>query len=174
MDEAVHAWFQSQRNPLVTPLMLAVTHLHSTWGLLVLTALFGLFLWRRGQADWLLPLVAAVPGGMLLNVGLKHLVQRTRPVVEEPILSLATYSFPSGHAAGAAALYAFLAAWWLSRPRTRGGRAAMFSGAAFMMAWVDLSRVYLGVHYATDVAAGSVVGVLWVLACLAVLRRRRG
>lgn len=173
MDEALHAWFQSQRHPVVTPLMLAVTHLHSTWGLLVLTALFGLFLWRRGQVDWLLPLLAAVPGAMLLNVGLKHVVQRTRPVVDEPILALTTYSFPSGHAAGAAALYTFLAAWWLSRPLPRRARAAVFAGAASMMAWVDVSRVYLGVHYATDVAAGSVVGVLWVLACLAVLRRRR-
>ena len=172
IDEAVHAWFQSQRHPLLTPLMLFVTYVHGTAGLLLLAALLAIVLWRRGERAWILALVASVPGAMLLNVGLKHLVRRARPVVEQPLLELGTYSFPSGHAAGAAALYGFAAAWLLAQPLARGQRVVVIAASALMMAWVDLSRVYLGVHYASDVLAGTATGLLWVLFCLAVLRAR--
>lgn len=172
LDQAVHAWMQSHRVPLLTPLMLLITHVHGTVGLLLLSLALALRLWWRGERGWLLALLLAVPGAMLLNVSLKNLAQRTRPMVEQPLLELTGYSFPSGHAAAAAAFYAFVAAWLWSRPWRPGQRWAVLLGCAAMMVWVDLSRVYLGAHYLTDVLVGSVIGVAWTLGCVALLRQR--
>lgn len=174
IDDAVHAWFQAHHVAWVTPLMLAVTWWHATTGLLAMAAALGLLLWRRRERDWLLALAFAVPGAMLLNVALKHLVRRARPVVEQPLLVLDSYSFPSGHAAGTAALYTFLAAWLLSHLQRRAAwqRAILVAAAAAMVLWVSLSRVYLGVHYLSDVTAGMAIGTAWSLAWVALARRR--
>lgn len=172
IDEVVHAWFQAHRVAWLTPLMLAVTWLHSTWGLLVMAALLGLLLWRRGERAWCGLVAVGVPGAMLLNVALKHLVQRARPVVEQPLIVLDTFSFPSGHAAGTAALYACVSVWLLARrplavPPTRVAVAT----AVVMVLWVSISRLYLGVHWLSDVLAGMAFGFLWVVAWLTLLRQ---
>lgn len=168
IDDAVHAWFQSHRVPWVTQAMLFVTYVHGTLGLLAMASALALVLWRSGATPWIAPLVAAVPGAMLLNVALKHLVRRARPIVDQPLLLLDTYSFPSGHAAGTAALYTFAAAWLLSRLRGKSAalRGAVVAGCIVAPLWVSLSRVYLGVHYLSDVAAGMLLGSLWVAACI--------
>jgi membrane-associated phospholipid phosphatase len=172
IDDAVLAWFQAHRHPAVTWLMLVAAEVHGTTGLLIATALLAIVLWRRGEGAWI-AVLAGVPAAMLLNVGIKHLVQRARPVVSEPLLHLSTYSFPSGHAAGATALYAFLAAWCLAHTRQPRLRFAVIAAAIGLSVWVDLSRVYLGVHYLSDVLAGSVLGVTCVLAALAAAGPRR-
>jgi membrane-associated phospholipid phosphatase len=173
IDATVHAWFQANRHPLLTPPMLLLTYVHSTWGLLLLAAGLGAVLWRRGDTRWLLALLCSVPGAMLLNVALKHIVQRTRPLVEQPLLVIDTYSFPSGHAAGSAALYAFAAAWLLTGRRDSGGRAAIVGLATTLVACVATSRLYLGVHFLSDVLAGALVGLLWALGCVGLLAHRR-
>ncbi|WP_186510905.1 phosphatase PAP2 family protein [Caenimonas sedimenti] len=175
IDDIVHAWFQSHRVPWATQAMLFVTYVHGTLGLLAMvTALAGV-LWRTGDKRWIPILVAGVPGAMLLNVGVKNVVQRARPVVEQPLLVLDTYGFPSGHAAGTAALYSFAAAWLLSRLRGRplAWRAAVVVAAVFMTLWVSVSRLYLGVHFVSDVLAGMLLGTLWLMLCLAVPARRQ-
>lgn len=175
IDDIVHTWFQQQRTPWATQAMLFVTYVHGTLGLLLMAAVLAGVLWRKGDQRWIPPLVAAVPGAMLLNVGLKHLFRRARPVVDEPLLVLETYSFPSGHAAGTAALYTFAAAWLLSRMRDEpaAARVGVVAAAVFLTLWVSLSRIYLGVHYVSDVVAGMLVGTLWLTVCLAVAGKLR-
>jgi membrane-associated phospholipid phosphatase len=103
----------------------------------------------------------------------KHLVQRARPVVAEPLVLIESYAFPSGHAAGSAAFYVCTAAWLLAHLRHRPRRLRWSVGvaAAAMVLWVSLSRLYLGVHYLSDVLAGMLLGSLWVLLWLAAARR---
>jgi undecaprenyl-diphosphatase len=175
IDDIIHAWFQSHRVPWVTQAMLAVSYVHRTPGLLVMAAVLALVLWRAGDKRWVPALVVAVPGAMLLNVAVKHLVRRARPIVEQPLLVLDTYSFPSGHATGTTALYTFAAAWLLSRLHGKpvAWRAAVVLAAVFMALWVSLSRVYLGVHYASDVVAGMLLATLWLLLCKAGAARIR-
>jgi membrane-associated phospholipid phosphatase len=175
IDDIAHAWFQSQRTPWATQVMLLVTYLHSTPGLLAMAGILAVVLWRQGDKRWVLTLVAAVPGAMVLNVGAKNLVQRARPVVEQPVLVLDTYSFPSGHAAGSAALYTFAAAWLLSRMQGAlpAARLAVIGAAIVITLWVAFSRVYLGVHYVSDVIAGMLLGTLWLAVCLSVAGRFR-
>lgn len=159
-----------------TVLMLALTHAHATVPLLVLAGLFGLYLFGARAYYWLLALAIAVPGGMTLNVLLKQIFQRLRPQFEDPVVTLTTYSFPSGHANGATLLYGMLAAYCVSRQKSRAARLATCLAAAAMAMLVAFSRVYLGAHYLTDVVAGMIEGCAWLTLCLSAtitLRRHR-
>lgn len=146
--------------------MLGITHLHSTPGILAMTLLLGIWLFRRGQRDWTLALVASVPGGQILNVLLKYSFERARPHFVEPLLELSTYSFPSGHTMGATVLYGFLACYATRHARSWWGMVLPFVLALGMVATVAFSRMYLGVHYLTDVLAATVEGCGWLAICI--------
>ncbi|HEY8358877.1 MAG TPA: phosphatase PAP2 family protein [Ramlibacter sp.] len=155
IDLRVTLWLASHRQPWLTQAMLAVSEVHRTVGVLLAAgAVAAWLLLRRRRADALFLL--AVPTGMLLNVGLKNVFERVRPVLDEPLVHLTTFSFPSGHAAASTLLYGALCT--LALPR----RLAAI-GAVAMVLLVCFSRVYLGAHYLTDVAAGIAVGIAWLL-----------
>jgi membrane-associated phospholipid phosphatase len=144
--------------------MLFWTHLHSHVAILTYTALLALILARRRAWPWLVGVLITVPGAMLLNAALKALVQRTRPVLENPVLALETYSFPSGHTAASLAFYGMLAAYLACRfPRQR---ALFFAGAVALVALVAYSRMALGVHYFGDVLAAALSTSAWLVICL--------
>ena len=178
LDLPLSAWFHANSHPLVTQFMLAITHWHSTAGVLLMSAVLGVALYRLGRVWWLLALVLSVWGGMLLNVAVKHLVQRARPLFDDPVLTLTSYSFPSGHTAGATLFYGFVTAFLLSHAQARPWRGGIVAVAVTMVLLVGLSRIYLGAHYFTDVVAAMVEGVLWLGLCLsgvqALWRRRTG
>jgi membrane-associated phospholipid phosphatase len=176
VDEQVAQWFYSSATIPLTRVVLFFTHVHSAPGLLILSALFALFLMRKKENYWLLRLVLTVPGGMLFNVGLKHVFQRVRPSFDEPLLMLTTYSFPSGHAAGSTVFYGLLAAYLVCKTESSARRFVIVLSAFCLVALVALSRLYLGVHYLSDVLAGIVVGIGWltlILTAVAALRPRR-
>jgi undecaprenyl-diphosphatase len=142
----------------------------------VLSALLGWWFWRRRAPYWLLATAICVPGGMLLNVLLKHVYQRARPAFDEPFVTLATYSFPSGHTAAATLFYGLLASYVVTTSPRWGVRMAALVGAAAMVALVALSRVYLGAHFVSDVLAAMAESLAWLAVCItsvSTLRRRR-
>jgi membrane-associated phospholipid phosphatase len=162
VDVQLAHWFHSNATVPLTRLVIFFTHVHSTPGLLVLSAVFAVFLIRKRERFWLLTLTVAVPGGMLLNVALKHAFQRARPVFEEPLLSLGTYSFPSGHAAGSTVFYGMLAAYLICNLRLWRWRLLIAMSSVVLVSLVALSRMYLGVHYLSDVVAGIVESIGWL------------
>jgi len=170
LDHDVSAWFSVQRQPAVTALMLAVSRLHLSLHVLVATALVAAwFAWRR---DWRCAgALLVVPAGMLLNVGVKNLLQRARPQWEDPLVQLATYSFPSGHAVAATVFYGMLCALAFAHTRSRRWRALALACTVAMVLLVCFSRVYLGAHYPSDVLAGVALGTACVLPFLRLLRR---
>jgi undecaprenyl-diphosphatase len=176
IDLPLSAWFHANPHPLATQFLLLVTHWHSTTGVLAMSAVLALLLARWHQPWWLLALVLSVPGGMLLNAGVKHLVQRARPHFDDPVMTLTSYSFPSGHTAGAALFYGFLTALVFAHSGLRRWRVAMATVAVVMVLLVGLSRIYLGMHYFTDVVGAIVLAVLWLGLCLSGVRAlwRRG
>jgi membrane-associated phospholipid phosphatase len=162
LDVQVSQWFHSNATKPLTQAMLVVTHIHGTLGICILSLLVGVFMLLKREWYWLLTLMISVPGGMLLNVALKHIFQRTRPTFDEPLLTLTTYSFPSGHAAGAALFYGVLAAYLVCKVTRWPWRVVIAVLAALLVALVALSRVYLGVHYLSDVLAGIAESIAWL------------
>lgn len=177
IDVPLSAWFHAHHDPLLTQFMLAISLWHSTAGILLMAAVLGVVLARTGRPWWLFALALSVPGGLLLNVAVKNLVQRPRPHFDDALLTLHTYSFPSGHTAGATVFYGFLAAVLFAHVRDRPRRIAIAAAAVAMVLLVGVSRMYLGVHFFTDVFGAIVEGVLWLGLCLGgvqALRSRRG
>lgn len=142
----------------------------AVWGLMAAVVLLGRkeYLTAGG---W----VAALLGGGLLDGALKQIFQRPRPVWDAPIVVAGGFSFPSGHAMGSLVAYGMLAylVWrQLEHPRAR---VALVACSLVLVLLIGLSRMYLGVHYFSDVIAGYAAGTVWLTACitgLEVVRRR--
>jgi membrane-associated phospholipid phosphatase len=131
-------------------------------GLFILVT--AILLLRRSKSNGAALLIVAFGGAEIVNALLKLLFHRSRP--ELAFVHLDTYSFPSGHAAAAAATFT-VAAWLVAaRCRTTRGRLLVSSGAAAAMAVVGFSRLYLGAHYLSDVLTGFTVGIAWATLCL--------
>jgi membrane-associated phospholipid phosphatase len=166
----------ARATPGATRVLLPFTHWNSVAGVLAMSAILGYALLRRRLDYWLLALVATVPGGMAVNVLMKLAFARARPVFAQPLVTLDTFSFPSGHASGAALFYGFLACLLARHVASHGKRLAIVAAAALMVAAVCFSRMYLGAHYQTDVLAGVAEGLAWLAICMTTvssLRRRR-
>jgi undecaprenyl-diphosphatase len=142
---------------------------------LVAAAVFLVRGWRRGA----LLVVVTIAGAWLLDTGLKLLFGRARP---EPFYDYysapSSFSFPSGHALFAVCFFGGLAVLFTHRLNGRVAQVAVWLVAAVIILLVGSSRVYLGVHYPTDVVGGYAVGLAWVTAVafgdrLAEHRRRR-
>ena len=176
MDIHVAQWLHAHASEPATSLLLAVSHLHSLAGIAFLTLLFAWHLWRRQARYWLLALLLAVPPGMVLNVLLKDSYQRVRPSFEVPLLTLPTYSFPSGHTLAATVFYGMLACYLWPHARSTAQRVAVIAGTVLLVALVAFSRIYLGVHFLSDVLAAVAEGLGWLAVCVTAvssLRRHR-
>ncbi|WP_371866371.1 phosphatase PAP2 family protein [Duganella radicis] len=176
LDVQVAHWFNAHAFEPLTSLMYGISALHSVAGMALLFGAFALYLWRAQARYWLLALAFAVPGGMLLNVALKHVFQRTRPVFEEPLVTLATYSFPSGHTTAATCFYGLLVSYLVIARPAWSVRLGTVAVCLTMVLLVALSRVYLGAHYVSDVLAAMAGSVAWLAVCItaiSTLRRRR-
>jgi undecaprenyl-diphosphatase len=177
IDREVLLYLVAHRSAWLTSLTLAMGTLHQTVVVLAATTLVAAALAWRGRARWAM-LLMAIPTGMLANNGIKHLVQRPRPVLDDPLLRLTTFSFPSGHAIAATLFYGALLLVLLAHERRPPVRLAAVVLVAGMVALVAFSRAYLGVHYLSDVLAGICLGVAWLALWLEGLerweRRRHG
>lgn len=165
-DAHVAGWLHAQSSPPVTQAMLVITHIHDTIPITIAVALVAVYLALKRNWFWLLCVGVSVPFGMLLNVALSHTFQRVRPIFDDPLLVMTTYSFPSGHVAGATLFYGVLAALFVSRTRNQQWRAAIVLAAGAMVTLVALTRLYLGVHYLSDVLAAFAEGIAWLAICL--------
>ena len=166
LDTQTSRWLHGHSQSALTSLMFACSAIGSPAVVLTIATAAALLAYRRRQAMAALLLVLAVPGGMLLNVLVKLLVHRQRPVFDDPILSLSSSSFPSGHAAGSTLLLGALAAIVIWHVRTWQLRVLAISAALLLVALICFSRIYLGVHFLSDVVAGFLEGCVWLGACL--------
>jgi uncharacterized membrane protein YdjX (TVP38/TMEM64 family)/membrane-associated phospholipid phosphatase len=166
LDGRLATWLHEHARPAATGFFLAVTHLHSVLPMSAATLVFGLVLARLRQWYWIATLVVAVGGGMLVNLLLKASYERLRPHFNDPLVVLTSYSFPSGHTAGAVLFYGVLAAFLVSRFYDWRRRAACVAGAVFMVVLVAFSRMYLGAHYLSDVVAAACSSTVWLVLCL--------
>lgn len=176
LDLRIANWFNANHFEPMTSFMMAVSTVHMMVGVILMVAALGYHLWRRGQVYWLWALLLGVPGGMLLNVLLKYVFQRSRPEFEQPLVTLMTYSFPSGHASAATLFYGLLASYVMIARRGWSVRLGTAAACTLMVLLVAFSRVYLGAHYLSDVLAGMAGSAAWLTICItaiSTLRRRR-
>ncbi len=172
-DEPLSRWAHDHMTEALTQFLLVVTHLHSTTGICLMALAAAVALaWAR-QWAWLPALALCVPGGLVLNAGLKQVFQRVRPSGDSPVLALVTYSFPSGHAAGATVWWGFVAILCLAWRPGPWPRAGVLVLAAMMICLTAFSRVYLGVHYPSDVLAAMAEGMAWLALCFMALGARQ-
>ena len=170
-DVPISVWFHLHAQPALIRLATAMSHMHSTPGLclMALAAATALVLCR--QTVWLPLLALCVPGGLILNDLVKHLFQRARPSFDSPALTLASYSFPSGHTAGATVWWGFALLVWFAWEKRPGARAAACAVAFVMIALTGLSRMELGLHYLSDVLAAVAEGAGWIVLSVAACQR---
>ncbi len=141
-----------------------VTSLGSTALLAILTVLVVLPLVFRGKRRTGWYLAVAVASGALVSTVLKLVFDRPRPDIQTSV-EVFNASFPSGHATVSAVVYLTIGALLAGTTRHRGERVFYVSAAIALTVLVGLSRLYLGVHYPTDVLAGWLIGTAWAIIC---------
>ena len=141
-----------------------VTHLGDPLLVTLGSVLVAAALWATGHRRTALFVLVARVGALVLSTGLKQVVGRARPVFDTPVASELGLSFPSGHALGGSAFWLAVAVAAVSVTR---GRRAWLALAIAVSLLVAASRVLIGVHYASDVVAGLVLGAGWTAVCTA-------
>jgi membrane-associated phospholipid phosphatase len=153
-------WGATHATPDSTSVVRALSNLGGTLGVVTLAVIVGVVEFRRLPNRAVFALLALTVGGQFAIVNLiKVIVARARPDLAQ-LTGYSSYSFPSGHAASAAATFAVIALL-LGRRRNRRVRAALAGGATAIAVTVAGTRVLLGVHWLTDVLAGLAIGWAW-------------
>ncbi|WP_018600448.1 phosphatase PAP2 family protein [Mycobacterium sp. 155] len=164
VDYVVTDWIVAHRSPVLDIVMLGITSLFGPAATIVVTGVVAAGIgWRRRSALTALTVIGTVSGAAAAGALIKLLVGRPRP----PLILRETveqgYSFPSGHVTAAAALFGIAAVMIGGRSRILQPLLAGIGGVAVCL--VALSRIYLGVHWLSDVVAGALLGAVAV--CLA-------
>ncbi|HEY2896511.1 MAG TPA: phosphatase PAP2 family protein, partial [Gemmatimonadaceae bacterium] len=166
-DQAVANWFHGNGTALGDQIFVIISAIGSTAAMAVLFAAAVLYLWRAKQRTLLVAWVLSYVGGTVLDGLIKDIVRRPRPEFAAKFLHYSSWSFPSGHSMGSLIGFAMLAytvirVWKIESMLARLG---IWAGAIVLIVLVGYSRIYLGVHYLSDVAAGYTLGVLWLAVC---------
>lgn len=157
-DQAVLLWLNQHASPTLDTFFLSVTHLGGVvFVTLASFLLLAITIWRKRYYKSLL-VVIGMGGAIVLNLILKSIFERPRPDLWEWLITETSYSFPSGHAtvSMALALCVVVLVWW-----TKWRILAVVIAGLYVVT-VGISRMYLGVHYPTDIMGGWLLGVAWI------------
>lgn len=163
-DSEIRSAVHQDSSPPLTAAMLVITTVGAPYVEAPLAAAIFFIFWRKGWRRGAVLFVIALAGAALLDVTLKFAFHRPRPVPFFGLPVPATYSFPSGHALFALCFYGILASLLAERTSRGGVRVVIWMFAVILIAAIGFSRIYLGVHYPTDVIAGYAAGFIWVVA----------
>ena len=173
LDDRVRTLVHAHANPVLTGAMRGLSLIGSPACLIALGALVVFMLVRNGRPRTAMLFVIAVLGAEILDQLLKLLFHRTRPVVFFGLAEPVGYSFPSGHSLVSCVFFGVLAAFAAARTPSATRRWLYYIAAALIISAIGLSRIYLGVHYFSDVIAGYAAAVVWVFSVASARRWRR-
>lgn len=168
-DDSVLRWIAGHHTATLDAAMLEITSLGTGSAVLMIVGVAALFLALTRHRYSAALLLAATAGGGLLNIVLKHYFERPRPHLFEWGTHAVSSSFPSGHAMSATIVYTTVAYLAARLQRRAWVKALTMLAAALVILAISASRVYLGVHYPSDVAAGMIIGIGWSAFCMATL-----
>lgn len=163
IDGEVHAWARTTYTGGSTTFFTAMTLIGNPAGLGLIVAAVSIVVVMERRWKWLAYLLLTAVTGGLLNLQLKALFARARPELAEALRDAHGYSFPSGHAMGSTVVFgavAYIAFRLLHHWRARAAALAL---SFTMIVAISASRIYLGVHWISDVAAGVAAGTIWVM-----------
>jgi undecaprenyl-diphosphatase len=164
-DVSFARWLSGDRSTVGTDIFRVLTFVGSPAAALAIATIVCVLLYRRRQLLEAALLPVVLGGAELLNVVLKLSFHRPRP--EVAFVHLDTYSFPSGHAMISTAAYGALAYLAWGKLQTPRARLALTAGTVLLVALICFSRLYLGVHYLSDVLGGAAAGAFWLAVSVA-------
>jgi len=164
IDTAILLLLRSLHSPPLDQFMLGITFWGEPSVLLIICLLLGIWWLIKQQRAEATTLAIAGVGALGLNYLLKVLFGRARPALWERVLDVGQYSFPSGHAMISMVIYGMIGYFLVKRfPRWR---VLTIIGTVLLITIIGLSRLYLGVHWPTDVLAGYAGGIVWLTTCI--------
>jgi undecaprenyl-diphosphatase len=162
VDERTLQWFAARRSPVLDEIMYDLTTLGDGVVLIMIVLVASVFLWSTRHHWSVYILIVGMVGGKILNTVLKAAFDRNRPSVVEWLYDVTSPSFPSGHAMGAFITYGTVAYLVGRLSPTRRLRHLTWIIATITILGIGISRMYLGVHYPSDVIAGFLAGLAWL------------
>ncbi|MGQ8872533.1 phosphatase PAP2 family protein [Paenibacillus sp. TSA_86.1] len=170
-DAVLINWIQGMESPGMTRFMQFFTWIGSELQVVVITVVVMLILYvfLRHKRE-LLFLASVLIGSTVLNALLKLVFQRARPTINR-IIEVSGYSFPSGHSMAAFSLYGGLAFLIWKHIPSFTGRVCMIVASAGFILMIGISRIYLGVHYPSDIVGGYFLSGCWLSTCIWFYRR---
>lgn len=174
IESALLRWIHDRANPILDAVMLTVTKLGNKEVLIVVVIATISILWRRSYRQSAWTFLIACLGTFILSDGLKIIVARVRPALWDTLITEPSFSFPSGHALKSTVFYGIIA--YLLGTHYPQQAKWIYTGVTIMIASICFSRLYLGVHWPTDVIFGCSVGWVWLMSCIRIdkLQRENG
>lgn len=171
-DGPILDWVASQRGDTRTTIATVVTHLGGSVAMWLLVFLVCVWCYWQGRRRELFAIACTGVGAALTVPGLKALFDRDRPPVADRLVTVSDAAYPSGHSLGSAAVIGItITVLVVAGDQRRGVTVITAIVALGFVVVVGFSRIYLGVHWPTDVFAGWAIGALWALAGTALYRR---
>lgn len=168
IDTSLSQMIYSLREPSLTQTMIIISFFGADFILFSAGVITILLAWRKHKREAIL-FLAVLTIGVLLNMLLKAIFQRPRPSID-PILTLSEYSFPSGHAMNSFIFYSTLSYFVYHFTRNKKLVVIISLFALCMILLIGFSRVYLGVHYPSDVLAGYIAGFFVFMSAIVLFR----
>lgn len=165
-DNSISLFFYDLRNPLLTSIMEFISFIGMD-GILILSSLIFVFFCWKNQKRAAILFTVIVGGGGILNMILKFITARTRPSFE-PLAIEHFYSFPSGHSMNSFIFFMTIAYFYYHFTRKKKSSLFALFIATLIIFSIGISRIYLGVHYPSDVLAGYIAGLLWLVFVLVI------
>ena len=163
-DTILTNFIYSMRSPQMTSLMLFFSNLGGPFFLFLLSVAIIIYLFKKRRRDALIYSFILYTG-VILNVVLKEIFQRPRPH-HLPLISEDFYSFPSGHAMNSFVFFAAFSYFILRETSNKKITIIVSTISILLVLLIGISRIYLGVHYPSDVIAGYIAGFIWFLSAI--------
>ena len=165
VDTFVSRWLDAHGTEAGERIFIWLSYLGAPVLVALVIASFLFFLWKRERREAIAVAVTS-GGGVVVSHVLKLIFHRGRPETASEFITRHSWSFPSGHSMNSIIGYGFLTILLLDRIAQHGRRVAIAVAAVVLIGAIGFSRLYLGVHFLSDVAGGFIAGGAWLIVCV--------